>query len=190
MSGNLIVIPDARLHTDHVRALFTLTDGRGLVLEDRRLLGYVNLFTDEVLEKKLAGIGMDPLSKAFTPEFLVKCAKKSRKPAKVFLMDQKPVCGLGNIYSAESLFRAKIHPSKPAGSVRTPKLVSLHAAIRDVLKEAIPAAVRSYRDPGVHEGMQYRVYGREGEPCLECCRAIRRIEQAGRSTYFCPSCQR
>lgn len=190
MSGNLTVIPDARMHSDRVRALFTLADGRGLVLEDRRLLGYVHLFTDEQLEEKLAGIGVDPLSRAFTPSFLADAAKPSKKPVKIFLMDQKPVAGLGNIYSAESLFRARIHPAKPTGRLSPAKITKLHTAIREVLKEAIPAAVKSYRDPGAHDGMRFRVYDREGQPCVVCGRAIRRITQAGRSTYFCPFCQR
>jgi formamidopyrimidine-DNA glycosylase len=105
-------------------------------------------------------------------------------------MDQKPVSGLGNIYSAESLFRARINPIRQMSSLRSAKVSALHAAIREVLKEAIPAAVRSYKEPGIHQGMHFHVYDREGDPCLVCGRAIRRIQLAGRSTYFCPSCQR
>lgn len=190
LSGNLTVIPDARLHADTIRALFTLKGGSGLALDDRRVLAYVHLHPDIELADKLAHLGIDPLSKSFTPEFLASAAKDRKKPAKVFLMDQKPIAGLGNIYSAEALFRARIHPATPIRKVRSPKIHALHEAIRAVLKEAIPAAVRSYKHPGLHEGMDYFVYDREGEPCRVCGRAIKRIEQAGRSTYFCSNCQK
>lgn len=190
LSGNLTVIPDARLHTDAVRALFTLKGGSGLALEDRRVLAYVHLHPNTELDNKLAHLGIDPLSPAFTPEFLASAAKDRNKPAKVFLMDQKPIAGLGNIYSAEALFRARVHPATPIGKLRRPRIHSLHDAIRVVLKEAIPAAVRSYKHPGLHEGMNYFVYDREGEQCRICRCAVKRIEQAGRSTYFCPNCQK
>ena len=190
LSGNLTVIPDARLYTDRVRALFTLKGGKGLALEDPRVLAYVHLLTDEALAAQLSRIGVDPLSRAFTPEFLAASARARSKPAKLFLMDQHPIAGLGNIYSAEALFRARIHPATPIGRLRKPKLNALHDAIRAVLRDAVPAAVRSYKDPGVHDGMNYFVYGREGEPCLVCGRPVVRIEQAGRSTYLCRGCQK
>jgi formamidopyrimidine-DNA glycosylase len=190
LSGNLTVIPDAVLRASTVRALFALRGGKALVLDDPRVLAYVNLLGDEALGTKLADIGADPLSRAFTIDYLADAARGSRKPAKVFLTEQYPISGIGNIYAAEALFRARINPSKPIGMLRRPKLELLHAGIRTVLREAIPAAVRSYKDPGVHEGMNYFVYGREGEPCKVCGRRIRRVEQAGRSTYFCPSCQK
>ena len=190
LSGNLTVIPDARLHTYTVRALFTLEGGEGLALVDPRVLAWVNLLSDKALEEKLSGLGVDPLSRAFTPDFLAEAAGGRSKPAKLFLMDQHPIAGLGNIYSAEALFRARIHPATPVGKLRRPKLDRLHDGIRTVLKEAIPAAVRSYKSPGLHEGMDYFVYGREGKPCRICGRPVKRMEQAGRSTYYCAVCQR
>jgi formamidopyrimidine-DNA glycosylase len=190
LSGNLTVIPDARLHASTVRALFAFRDGRALVLDDRRALAGVNLLADPELEEKLSALGIDPLSRAFTVDYLLDVARRSRKPAKLFLMEQYPISGMGNIYSAEALFRARIHPSRDIATLRRPKIELLHSAIRTVLREAVPAAVRSYKEPGLHEGMNYFVYGRKGEPCKVCGRAIARVEQAGRSTYFCPSCQR
>ena len=190
LSGNLTVIPDARLHTNTVRALFTLTGGAGLALVDPRVLAFVNLLSDRALEEKLSRIGVDPLSKGFTPDFLAEASRGRGKPAKIFLMDQHPIAGLGNIYSAEALFRARIHPATPVGKLRRPKLDLLHGGIRTVLEEAIPAAVRSYKDPGVHDGMHYFVYGREGEACRICGHPVKRMEQNGRSTYFCAVCQR
>jgi formamidopyrimidine-DNA glycosylase len=161
-----------------------------MVLDDPRLLGTFHLLTEAEVESKLADIGVDPLGRRFTPEFFVEAARRSRRPAKLFLMDQSPVSGLGNIYAAESLFRGRVAPTRPIGSIREPRLRALHAAIREVLREAVPAAIRSYKHPGLHEGMKYRVYDREGQPCLVCGRKIKRIEQGGRSTYYCPNCQR
>jgi formamidopyrimidine-DNA glycosylase len=190
MTGNLLVIPDYRLHTHTVRAVFELADGRGLVLDDGRLLGHVHLYTEAELASRLADIGVDPLSRAFTPELLIDAAVRSAKPAKVFLMDQKPVSGLGNIYAAEALFRARIHPAKRVNTLRRPKLIALHKGIQDTLRAALPEAIKSYRKPDQHEGMTYFVYDREGQPCRVCGKAIQRFEQAGRSTYYCPRCQR
>lgn len=190
MTGNLTVIPDARLHANTVRVLFELEDGRGLVLDDRRIFGRVNLYTKQELEQRLAGLGVEPLSRDFTPELLISAAKRSRRPAKLFLMDQHPVSGLGNIYAAEALFRAGIHPERKMDSVKRPKLLKLHAGIQEALFEAIPKTIRWYRTPGRKEKMGYYVYGRADEACRVCGRKISRFEQAGRSTYFCSRCQR
>jgi formamidopyrimidine-DNA glycosylase len=190
MTGNLYVIPDARLHATTVRVLITFRDGRGLALDDPRLLGCVNLYTTQELEAKLQDIGVDPTSREFTLEVLAAAARRSEKPAKLFLMDQRLISGLGNIYSAEALFRACIPPQRPVNRLRGDRIAKLHEAIRQVLKEAIPAAARSYKRPGNYAGMKYLVYDRAGEPCRVCGRSIQRIEQAGRSTYFCPFCQR
>jgi formamidopyrimidine-DNA glycosylase len=190
MTGNLYVIPDASLRRHTVRALLTFEDRRAMVFDDPRVLGTMHVHSAEELEEKLACVGVDPLSRAFTRQRFVEAARASRRPVKLFLMDQSPICGLGNIYAAEALFRARIHPGKPAGKLRAAKLADLHAAIRKVLREAIPAAIRSYRTPGDHAGVEYFVYARMGEPCRVCDRNIRRIAQAGRSTYFCPHCQR
>jgi formamidopyrimidine-DNA glycosylase len=191
MTGNLFVIPDARLHSARVRVHFRLQDGRGLVFEDARILGNVSLYTEDALEKALAKIGIEPLSKAFTVEKLVEMAKRSRLPAKLYLMDQHRIAGIGNMYAAEALFRARINPKQPMNAVKPAKLKALHQAIIDVLKEAIKAAVRSYSKPGSYgEDMDFNVYGRKGKPCHACGKPIARIEQGGRSTYYCPHCQR
>jgi formamidopyrimidine-DNA glycosylase len=190
MTGNLYVIPDARLHSRTVRAMLSFEDGRAIVFDDPRVLGTMHIYEDAELEGKLAAIGLDPLSRAFTAEMLIEATRASKRPAKLFLMDQSPICGLGNIYAAEALFRARIHPARPVGKLRTAKLMELHTAIRKVIREAIPAAVRSYKTPGDHAGVEYFVYARKDEPCRVCGRNIRRIAQAGRSTYFCPHCQR
>jgi formamidopyrimidine-DNA glycosylase len=190
MTGNLFVVPDARLHSERVRVSFALQDGRGLVFEDTRALGVINLHRTEDLDRVLSNIGIDPLTRAFTPEWLVQAASASKQPAKLFLMDQSIIAGVGNIYAAEALFRARIDPRKPMSGIRRPKLEALHAAVVDILRQGIKAAVIAYSKPGDYSDTRFIVYDRKDEPCDTCGRKIRRIVQGGRSTYFCPGCQR
>jgi formamidopyrimidine-DNA glycosylase len=193
MTGNLYVIPDVRFRPTATRAWLELEGGRGIVFEDPRALGKVHAYKEADLHKVLKKSGVEPLSEEFTVAFLIEVSTKSRKPAKLFLMDQKPVAGLGNIYVAESLWRARIHPQKPMNEVSKPKLKALHAAIQDILKEGVESAVLAYAEPGSFseaEGFECAVYDREDKPCLRCKRKIKRIPQGGRSTYFCAGCQK
>lgn len=190
MTGNFYVIPDARMHPASVRVLFALKDGRGLVLDDFRVFGRVNVLEQERIDEIGSELGVEPLSRAFTVAYLRDAAKASPKPAKIFLMDQRFIAGLGNIYSAEALFVACINPKKVMKKLRPDKIVALHAAIPEVLKKAIKVTTRSYKKPGYFEEADFWVYGRAGEPCKRCGTKIKRIEQAGRSTFFCPKCQR
>jgi formamidopyrimidine-DNA glycosylase len=191
MTGNLLVIPDARLRPATVRAWLGLRDGRGLVLNDPRALGRLTFHAaGELLFQEL---GLEPFDPLFTPAYLAARAKATAKPIKLFLMEQTVVVGLGNIYAAEALFQAGIHPAKPAAEISAARLRRLHAAIVEVLTVAINSAVRAYEEPGrFSEGEDYpvAVYGREGEPCFRCQAVIRRIPQGGRSTYYCPRCQK
>lgn len=175
------------------RVWFELGRHRALLFNDPRVLGRLNVHSDAELEKLLAPLGPEPLSPEFTPETLIEEARGSRQPAKLFLLDQKNVAGLGNIYAAEALFRARINPAKPAGSLSRTKLRQLHGAIVSVLREALKSAKIAYNYPGIcleTEEFVPAVYDREGERCRICGRPIRRIEQGGRSTYYCPNCQR
>jgi formamidopyrimidine-DNA glycosylase len=188
MTGNLYVIPDWRLRVASSNAWFALQDGRGLVFEDTRGLGTLTIQEGTELE----GLGPEPLSRQFTAEALVRSAAGLRQPAKLFLLDQRRIAGLGNIYAAEALFAARIHPRAAIGSAGRPKLKALHAAIVRILREAVKSATKAYSRPGgFQEAEQFplAVYGREGENCIRCEGAIRRIAQGGRSTYYCPKCQ-
>lgn len=191
MTGNLYVIPDVRFRAVTTRAWMELEGGRGLVFDDPRNLGRMKLHQNR--EQAHADLGVEPLSSDFTRAWLIGRAANSRKPAKLFLMDQAHIAGLGNIYAAEALFRARIDPRKPMAKVRLPKLAALHGAIVDVLTEGVESAVLAYSTPGrFNEAEEFAcaVYGREGEPCMNCGRPVKRIPQGGRSTYFCPGCQR
>jgi formamidopyrimidine-DNA glycosylase len=190
MTGNLFVIPDARFYSARVRVYFRFRDGRGLVFEDFRALGSVTIHEQVELDKLLKKIGIEPLSKEFTIAKLLEMAKRSSKPAKIFLMDQQHIAGIGNMYAAEALFRARVNPKRPIRGVRKDKMQALHGAILSVLCDAMKHAVRSYSKPGSYGEMEFLVYGRKGERCTVCRRKIARIVQGGRATYYCPGCQR
>jgi formamidopyrimidine-DNA glycosylase len=192
MTGNLTVIPDARLRASTVRAWLALDDGRALVLDDPRALGRLSFHKSSEEPALLQDLGPEPFSEAFTPAHLLAVARNTAKPVKLLLMEQKAVVGLGNIYAAEALFQARIHPAKSSREISSRKLRALHAAIRDVLALAMNSAGAAYEKPGgfsESEVYPVAVYGREGEPCPRCGCPVRRIPQDGRSTYYCPKCQ-
>ncbi len=193
MTGNFLVLPDVRLRPATVRAWFGLEDGRGLVLDDPRALGRISFHEESERAALFASLGPEPTDPAFTVAHLTACARKTVKPVKLLLMGQKAVVGLGNIYAAEALFHAGIDPAKPAKKLSGPRLRALHGAIVEVLRIALDSAVAAYEQPGGFtegENFPVAVYGREGECCFRCQGVIRRIPQGGRSTYYCPRCQK
>jgi formamidopyrimidine-DNA glycosylase len=193
MTGNLFVIPDARFLPANARAYFEFPRHRALIFHDPRALGRIHLHTEGELSQLLAPLGPEPLSKDFTVEWLQAAAAKSRKPAKLFLMNQNSLAGLGNIYAAEALFQARIDPAKPMNRLRHSKLAALHTSIVRVLNDAVQSACKAYSGPGDFseaETFSCFVYDREGDSCLVCRRKVRRIRQGGRSTYYCPGCQK
>jgi formamidopyrimidine-DNA glycosylase len=194
MTGNLYAIPDRRLAPANARVILELDDDRAVIFEDSRALGRMEAVRSQSLDRLLGGeLGPEPLSGEFTVESLWLASRRSKQPAKLFLMDQRRVAGLGNIYAAEALFRSRISPRKRMSGISRERIGSLHEAIVGVLNEALESACRAYAGPGEFseaEDFPLAVYGREGEPCLECSQFIRRITQGGRSTYYCPACQR
>lgn len=170
----------------HTRLVLRFPQGNVLFVDVRRL-GTV-MVAPEFSEE----LGPDALSDL---DFLSEAVKKSRAPIKVWLLDQRNIAGIGNIYAAEILFRAGIDPRRPASSLRSEEVARLRAAIPAVLGEAIEAlgttlADRAYQTPEGEAGDYVpQVYGREGLPCKVCGTPIERIELGGRGTYFCPHCQ-
>jgi formamidopyrimidine-DNA glycosylase len=192
MTGDLYLSRAVELPAS-VRLWLELGGGGKLVFDDRRALGTVHVHSPEEVASLLSKLGPEPLSKDFTPERLAGAARRSSRPAKLFLMDQARVAGLGNIYAAEALHRAGIDPRKPARRIRPAQAKALHSAIVAVLRDAVKSATTTYTRPGDFgetESFPRVVYGREGEPCPVCGGRIRRIGQGGRSTYFCPACQK
>ncbi len=193
MTGNLYVVPDIRFLPSTVRFSMELPGQRGIVFDDPRALGRISCHGPGEIEQVLEDIGPEPLSPAFTSQRFIEDARQSRLPSKLYLMDQRKVAGLGNIYAAEALFQARISPLKAMNRISPARLRGLHAAIIEVLTAAVESAVRTYSTPGEFseaEEFPVAVYGREGEGCFACGKPVRRIAQGGRSTYFCPRCQR
>ena len=173
--------------------------GRVLSLNDPRRFGSVDLVASDSLSEwpPFKALGPEPLSGAIDGQWL-KARLAGRSAAiKLMLLDQRIIAGLGNIYVCEALFRARINPKKAAGRVSRAKLDALAAAIPEVLEEAIKAGGSSLRDFASPDGelgyfsKAFDVYGREGEACRGgCLGVVRRIVQGGRSTFYCPACQR
>ena len=167
---------------------------------DARRFGFMGLIpTDEVEGHSwFAGLGPEPLGNAFSAAHLAEALAGKKQNIKVSLLDQRIVAGLGNIYVCEALFRARISPLIEAGKVSKPRLETLAAVVRDVLNDAIAAGGSTLRDFANADGGQgyfqhrFDVYGREGQPCAGdgCKGVVKRIVQAGRSTFYCPSCQK
>ena len=167
------------------RAMIELTDGTRIELNDRRALSALSLHAKGV--NPLPSLGMEANDPALDADYLKLALKARRGPIKPALMDQKVIAGLGNIYAAESLWKAKISPRAVASSLSKQRLEKLAAAIHETL-EAEDRAPGRYTDTENRE--RFAVYDREGLPCPRCSTAIKRIPQAGRSTYFCPKCQK
>ncbi|MBL8649007.1 MAG: bifunctional DNA-formamidopyrimidine glycosylase/DNA-(apurinic or apyrimidinic site) lyase [Sphingopyxis sp.] len=181
----------------HDHLLLETGSGHRLFLHDPRRFGSVDLVAGDPLTAfpAFVTLGPEPLSDAFDAAYLAKALAGRRAPIKAMLLDQTVVAGLGNIYVCEALNMARIHPAKPAADVSKAKLALLVPAIKAVLTAAIAAGGSTLRDFLSPEGdlgyfaKDWRVYGREGEAC-ECGGPIARIVQSGRSTFYCPKCQR
>jgi formamidopyrimidine-DNA glycosylase len=179
----------------HLRARFALDDGRQLWFTDPRRFGEAFLIDDADLDARFAKLGVEPFSAGFTPEALGEMAAGRTAPLKSFLLDQSRVAGVGNIYADEALFRARLHPLSPAGSMKPEHLEALHGAVLAALQAGIDgggASIDDYRDGRGEKGTmqdEFLVHTREGEPCPRCDGTILRIVVSGRSTYFCPQCQ-
>lgn len=195
MSGRWRIEPDTPDKHDHL-VLETAT-GHVLALNDARRFGSVDLIDTAALESwpPFAALGPEPLGDELTPRHLAQTFAGRVAPVKPLLLDQRVVAGLGNIYVCEALFRAGIRPDKEAGKVSRPALARLVPAIKAVLAESIEAGgstIRDYAQPNGELGYfaaSWRVYGREGEPCL-CGGVVERFTQGGRSTFWCPRCQK
>jgi formamidopyrimidine-DNA glycosylase len=193
MTGNLYAIPDVRLHEAGARVIFELTGKAGMIYSDPRALGRLEIVETAALNEAMAQLGPEPLGDEFTSDVFAHAVRSSKQPAKLFLMDQAKVAGLGNIYVAEALFRARIDPLQPLARLRRPRIDRLHAEIVSILGDALQSACRAYAGPGEFseaEDFPLAVYGREGEPCEICRKPILRIAQGGRSTYYCARCQK
>ena len=194
MTGRLRVEPAREARARHTHVVFGFAGGDELRFADARRFGWVEPGRPFAASAALARVGPDPLTALDAPGLAAALAGV-RAPIKAFLMDQKRMAGLGNIYAAEALHRAGIHPATPAGRVRG-RAAALLAGIRAALDGGIArrgTTLRDYVDADGRSGdnaAALLVYGRAGEACGRCGTPIKRRVDAGRATFFCPSCQR
>ena len=208
MSGRILISGEVQGHFHHALAapekhdhvVLDFANGARVTFNDPRRFGAMDLMPTEKAEdhKLLRDLGPEPLGNTFDEPYLVARLKTRRTPIKAALLDQKLVAGLGNIYVCETLFRAGISPKRLASSLSAKRAASLVPLIRDVLNEAIAAGGSSLRDYRRTDGElgyfqhNFAVYDREGAPCPKpgCDGQVRRIVQSGRSSFYCPRCQR
>ena len=184
----------------HAHVVFHTEHGETVTYFDPRRFGYMDLIAAEALDEHpwFKGLGPEPLGEEFTAAHLKAEFDGRKQSVKATLLDQRVVAGLGNIYVCEALYRAGISPERAAGALKPKALVGLVEIIRQVLVEAIEVGGSTLRDYAAADGAlgyfqhRFKAYGREGEPCLtpRCGGVIARIVQGGRSTFFCPMCQR
>lgn len=199
--GELYFEPSAAQTHDHV--VFDIEGGHRVVYNDARRFGIMDIIMCGTPHPLLARLGVEPLDAAFDAGHLHRAFQDKRAPLKAALLDQRIIAGLGNIYVCEALYRAQLSPLRLAGTLarrRKPdlRLERLVTAIRAVLTEAIAAGGSTLRDYARIDGSagafqaRFAVYDREGEPCLApgCAGSVRRTVQSGRSTFWCPVCQR
>ena len=198
MTGSLRHAAAGSLADDpHRRAVVKLDDGSDVAYRDVRRFGTWHLLEPEEVDEYLAQrLGREPLDRTFTARRLAERLDRRRAPVKAALLDQRTVAGLGNIYVDEALWRAEVHPLRPAASLDADEIARLTKGIRDALRTAIARQGSSLRDYSTPDGRRgrmqerFRVYGREGEPCARCGTPIDKIRAGGRGTWYCPNCQR
>jgi formamidopyrimidine-DNA glycosylase len=195
MTGN-IVLREPRSDVRFLRAVIWLEAGTTLLFTDARRFGTAVVLDDGEVDAYMAArAGVEPLSERLTAERVCELAAGRRAPLKSFLLAQDGIAGIGNIYADEALWRARLHPLSPAGSMRLEHCERLREGIVGALEAGLDnggASIDDYRDARGAEGTmqdEFCVHNREGQPCPRCGTEIRRIVLGGRSTYFCPGCQ-
>jgi formamidopyrimidine-DNA glycosylase len=200
MTGNLLVVPADEDATGrpHLRARLVLDSRRRVLFVDVRRFGTgIVLLGHDAFEEYFSGrLGVEPLSPQFTAEALRAIARGRKAPVKAFLLSQERVAGVGNIYADEALFRAKIHPLRPVGTLKRAQIEALRDAVVESLEAGIDAKGASIDDFRHTDGAQgsfqdrFLIHLREGEPCVRCGHTVKKMRAAGRGTYVCEHCQR
>jgi formamidopyrimidine-DNA glycosylase len=198
MTGNVEHPAQGGLAADpYRRAVVRLDDGSYVAYRDVRRFGTWDLLEPGELDDYFAvrRLGGEPLERGFTTHALTAALAGRRAPIKAALLDQRAAAGIGNIYADEALWRARIHPLRPAGTLTAAEIASLRKAIRAALELGIArqgATLRDYRDPEGRRGSmqdELKVYGRAGEACRRCATPIEKTRAGGRGTWYCPTCQ-
>jgi len=198
MTGRVLTFPSpprGRLRPTHPAVRLYFDDGSVLVFDDQRRFGTVEFLEADAWVHRSSNMGPEPLASTFSSRQLHAAMARSRSPVRSWLLDQKRIAGVGNIYAAEALFLAGVHPRRPARSVSEQEAKELYRELRRVLRKAIEAGgttIRDYRNAAGEEGRYARrlhVYGRDGDACSACGSEIQRIVFSNRSAFFCPRCQ-
>ena len=193
MTGQLLFRPEPGERPP--RFVWRLEPDTDLQFQDVRRFGRLWAFPPQAEEAFFAAMGPEPFSDAFSVAYLREAARGRQAPLKSFLLDQRRIAGVGNIYADEALFRARLHPLRAAGSLGPREAQRLHAALLETLQDGIDhegSSIESFVDPAGRRGSfqeMLNVYQRTGRPCRTCGETIRRLEVGGRGTHYCPSCQ-
>ena len=194
MTGAMMPRAVSEPHAKHTHLVALLDDGRELRYVDPRRFGRMALLAGAALQEELRRFGADPLQVGL--EEFAQRIRERRARIKALLLDQQVLRGVGNIYADESLWKAKIHPARIGASLQQEELTKLYRALQEILKKAIALRGSSISDfldaegePGEYQ-LYHKTYGRERKPCYRCKTPIKRIVVAGRSSYFCPNCQK
>ncbi len=198
MTGQLWVADAGRPARPHEHVVIALDDGRELRFADARRFGLLRVLKSDRVDRdpRLKGLGPEPLDESMTGRTLYAATRGRSKPVKNFLMDTRAIAGVGNIYACETLHRSGLNPRRPVRKIGCAAWERLVTSLKEVLNESLRAGGTTLRDFLNAEGdvgyfaVSLRVYDRAGEPCGRCGAVIRRIVQAGRSTFYCARCQR
>ena len=198
MEGKYLFYPDAVPERKHAHVFFEMTDGGTLVYEDVRKFGTMEFLKKDQLEAYFAArkLGPEPTEADFLLPPFAAALGRSKKPIKPYLLEQTLVVGLGNIYVDEALWRARIHPARPADSLKPAEVKRLREQIIEVLQLGIEkrgSTIRTYRNALGEDGTMQdflQVYGKTGQPCARCGSPIEKIKLGGRGTHLCPHCQK
>jgi len=193
MTGQLTV---GNLEDKHTRIKFAFADGTCLLYNDQRRFGQLRVVGNLNEIKHFNILGPEPFSKEFTAAFMREAFQKTTRPIKNVLLDHTFVAGIGNIYACEILFRSQLSPKRQARRINVSETKIIHRRITEVLNEAIDyrgSSIRNYRDGAGKKGKfneRLAVYARQGLPCPQCQKPVKRIVQSGRSTFYCGHCQK
>jgi formamidopyrimidine-DNA glycosylase len=197
MTGRIVASDSPRSRElTHIAARIHLEDGRALLYDDARRFGQLDLRDEAAWQRRSAELGVEPLSDDFTADRLFALTRSSISPIRNWLLDQRRLAGVGNIYANEALFLAGVRPTRRTRTLTRRQATALHASLRDVLGEAVTlrgTTFSDYRDADGNEGgFQARllVYDRAGLPCTVCSAPIKRVVLSNRSAFYCPTCQR
>ncbi|RJR43502.1 MAG: bifunctional DNA-formamidopyrimidine glycosylase/DNA-(apurinic or apyrimidinic site) lyase [Deltaproteobacteria bacterium] len=196
MTGRLLLGSGPSPPLPHVHLVLEMEGGLALAFQDVRRFGQALVFPPGVEPAPLSQVGREPFSREVTPEWLAEAARGRSRTLKNFLMDGRVLAGIGNIYACEILFAARLHPAAPAGRLSLGDWTRVLKETRRILNAAIAkggTTVSDYLNSRGETGLfqlELLVYGREGEPCRRCGQAVVRVSQGGRSTFFCPKCQK